>query len=51
MVIGIGARNLGKTNVDTVTEGHPVYGENITVHIITDGCSIDLESGKFTVPK
>lgn len=51
MVIGIGARNLGKTNVDTVTEGHPVYGENITVHIITDGCSIDLESGKFTFPK
>jgi len=50
MVIGISAKDLEKTNVDTVEKGHPVYGENLKVHIITDGCSIDLESGAFTAP-
>lgn len=48
MIIGISARNLGKTNADTVKKGHPVYGENLMVHIITDGCSVDLTTGKFT---
>lgn len=48
MVIGINAKHLGKTNTDTVKKGHPVYGENLTVHIITEGCSVDLQSGKFT---
>lgn len=48
MIIGIGAGNLGKTNIKTVKKGHPVYGENLTVHIIADGCSVDLRTGKFT---
>lgn len=48
MVMGISAKHLGKTNTDTVKKGHPVYGENLMVHIITEGCSVDLRSGTFT---
>lgn len=51
MVIGISAHELGKTNVETVEDGRAVYAENLKVHIITDGCSIDLESGAFTTPE
>lgn len=47
MVIAMSAKEIGKTNIETVEEGHPVYAENIKVHIITDGCSINLESGEF----
>jgi cyanophycinase len=50
MVIAMSAKEIGKTNIETVEEGHPVYAENIKVHIITDGCSINLESGEFSAP-
>lgn len=50
MVIAMSAKGIGKTNIETVEEGHPVYAENIKVHIITDGCSINLESGEFSAP-
>jgi len=50
MVIIMSAKEIGKTNIETVEEGHPVYGENIKVHIITDGCSVDLLSGRFVAP-
>lgn len=51
MIIGISARNLTKSNISTVKKGHPVYGENLTVHIIADGCSVDLITGEFTAPE
>ncbi|SMP35284.1 cyanophycinase [Chryseobacterium profundimaris] len=50
MVIAISGKEIGKTNIETVEDGHPVYGENIKAHIITDGCSINLESGEFNAP-
>lgn len=50
MVITISAKEMGQTNIETVEDGHPVYGENMKVHIITDGCSINLESGEFKAP-
>lgn len=50
MVIAMSVKEIGKTNIETVEEGHPVYAENIKVHIITDGCSINLESGEFSAP-
>ncbi|MEC3875124.1 cyanophycinase [Chryseobacterium salviniae] len=51
MVIAISAKEIGKTNIETVEDGHPVYGENLKVHIITDGCCINLESGEFHAPE
>lgn len=50
MVIILSAKEIRQTNIETVEEGHPVYGENIKVHLITDGCSINLESGEFQAP-
>ncbi|MCU7613499.1 cyanophycinase [Chryseobacterium sp. GMJ5] len=44
MATVISAEDLGKTNVKNVEKGEPVFAENLKVHILTDGCIIDLEN-------
>lgn len=45
MVVIISAKEILQTNSDTAEEGKPVYAENLKVHLLTDGCRIDLRSG------
>lgn len=46
MVLVINAQDVEQTNIDSVKEGDPIYADNLKVHILTDGCKIDLETGK-----
>jgi len=48
MVIVISAKNVTLTNVSSADENCPIYAENLHVHILTDGCRIDLNSGKVS---
>jgi cyanophycinase len=48
MVLVISAKNIKQTNVSTAEKGEPVYAENLQVHILTDGCSIDFNSAIIT---
>jgi cyanophycinase len=47
MTIIISARNIGQTNIRSVENGCPVYAENVTVHILTEDCIVDLNTGKM----
>lgn len=47
MVLLISGRDIGQTNVETVKKGSPVYAENFRVHILTENCSVDLNTGKM----
>ena len=47
MVLVISAKNIKQTNVETAEKGEAVYAENLTVHILTDGCSIDFKNGEI----
>ena len=49
MVIIINSRTIGQTNVDEVRKGYPVYVEHLTVDMLTDGCIINLKTGKIDV--
>lgn len=42
MVILIDPRKISRTNIETVKENDPVFAENLIVHILTEGCEIDL---------
>lgn len=42
MVILIDPRKISRTNMETVKENDPVFAENLIVHILTEGCGIDL---------
>lgn len=42
MVILIDPRKISRTNMETVKENDPVFAENLIVHILTEGCEIDL---------
>jgi len=48
MVLVIDGKEIKQTNVDFVEKGFPVYAENLKVHILTDGCCINLDNGKMT---
>ncbi|REC46981.1 cyanophycinase [Chryseobacterium pennipullorum] len=43
----INAKNLGKTNIETVEKGFPIYAENLKIHILTDQCKIDFSKNVF----
>lgn len=45
MVVIISGKEIMQTNIDAVDDGEPVYAENLKVHILTDGCFFDLNSG------
>ncbi|MCY0970838.1 cyanophycinase [Chryseobacterium wangxinyae] len=47
MVVMINAKNIGLTNINFVEKGYPVYAENLQVHLLTENCSVDLETGKI----
>ncbi len=47
MVTAITAAHLGCTNIDTTENGTPIFMENLTVHLLTAGCSINLETGEL----
>ncbi|WP_306620685.1 cyanophycinase [Chryseobacterium ginsenosidimutans] len=47
MIVMISAKNVSQTNVKTVKKGVAVYAENLTVHILTENCSVDLNTGKI----
>lgn len=49
MVIIINSKAIGQTNVDQVRKGYPVYVEHLTVDMLTDGCIINLKTGKIDV--
>jgi cyanophycinase len=49
MAVILSGKELTQTNIDIVTKGEAVYAENLTVHILTDGCSFDLKSGSLKV--
>lgn len=48
MVIIISGKEISQTNVKAVEKGEPVYADNLRVHILTDGCRINLKSGEYT---
>ncbi|MDF2931148.1 MAG: hypothetical protein K0R36_479 [Chryseobacterium sp.] len=50
MTIIISARNVGQTNIGSVEKGFPIYAEDLTVHILTENCIIDLNTGKVEKP-
>ena len=45
MTVVISVKELGKTNIEFAEKGKPVYAENLKMHMLVKGCSIDLESG------
>ncbi|WP_317041513.1 cyanophycinase [Chryseobacterium taihuense] len=45
MVIVISAKEVIQTNVETADKHHPIYAENLKVHLLTDGCVINLSEG------
>lgn len=45
MVILISAKEVIQTNVETADKHHPIYAENLKVHLLTDGCVINLSEG------
>lgn len=47
MVVVINARGVMQTNAKQVESGQPIYAENITVNILTDGCRLNLSDGTF----
>jgi cyanophycinase len=47
MAIMISARNIGQTNINSVEKGCPVYVENLKVHLLTENCIVDLNTGKM----
>ncbi|WP_445430781.1 cyanophycinase [Chryseobacterium indoltheticum] len=47
MTIIISAKNVGQTNIDSAEKGFPVYAEDLTVHILTENCIINLNTGKM----
>lgn len=47
MTVMINARSIGQTNIDSVEKGCPVYVENLKVHLLTESCTVDLETGKM----
>ncbi|MCY0977312.1 cyanophycinase [Chryseobacterium wangxinyae] len=47
MVIMISAKNVENTNISAAKDGCPVYAENLTVHILTENCTVDLETGNI----
>ena len=49
MVIVITAKNIGQTNIGTAEKGCPIYVENLTVHLLTENCIIDLTTGQMEV--
>jgi len=50
MIIIINAKNIGQTNIDSAEGGCPVYVENLSVHLLTENCIIDLNTGKVEGP-
>lgn len=47
MAVIISAKNMNQTNIDSVKDGDPVYAENLKVHLMTDGCRINLTTGEM----
>jgi len=47
MTVIISAKNMNQTNIDSVKDGDPVYAENLKVHLMTDGCRINLTTGEM----
>ncbi|WP_265131523.1 cyanophycinase [Chryseobacterium oranimense] len=45
MAVIINAQELKQTNKDFAEKGDPIYAENLKVHILTDGCSLQLNDG------
>ncbi|QQV04287.1 MULTISPECIES: cyanophycinase [Chryseobacterium] len=45
MVIVISAKEVIQTNVETADKHHPIYAENLKVHLLTHGCVINLSEG------
>ncbi|WP_034752398.1 cyanophycinase [Chryseobacterium daeguense] len=48
MVWLLNGSEIRQTNIKTVEKGHPIYAENLKVHILTDKCKIDLSKNIFT---
>lgn len=49
MVIIIDCQDIGKTNIYFEEEGKPLFAENITMHILTNGNSFHLKDRKFII--
>lgn len=47
MVVVISAGEIRQTNIEFVSKGCPVYAENLKVHILTDDCILNLDTGAF----
>jgi cyanophycinase len=45
MVVVISAKNVTQTNISSADEDCPIYAENLQVHILVEGCIIDLGTG------
>jgi len=47
MVVIISGKEIQQTNIQSVEKGEPVYAENLKVHILTDGCTINFNDGSM----
>ncbi|MCJ8154641.1 cyanophycinase [Chryseobacterium sp. SSA4.19] len=47
MVIVINPKKITQTNSGHVKKGFPVFAENLIVHILAEGCVLDLRSGEL----
>ena len=50
MAIMISAANVGQTNINVAEKGCPVYADNLRVNILTENCTVDLDTGKLEEP-
>lgn len=47
MVIVINPKKITQTNSGHVKKGFPVFAENLIIHILAEGCVLDLRSGEL----
>jgi cyanophycinase len=50
-VVIIDGNNIGQTNITEVEEGHPIYIENLRVHLLSKGCRFSIPERAMQAPK
>jgi cyanophycinase len=50
MVIIIDGKKIGQTNITEVQDHHPIFVENLVVHILVKGCRFSFKTRKMAVP-
>lgn len=50
MVVIIDGRDIEQTNVFSVSEGHPIYVDNLRVHLLVKDCHFDIQTCQLEYP-